>query len=168
LSRALLEAAAELAQRMEAELVGLFVESQDLLHFAGLPFARAVGYASATKRRLDVESMERALRTLAGEARDTLAVIAARTPVQWSFRVARGTLSAELLAAAGEADLIIAGAAQPAALPGSLRIRVVGADDPGAVRAALAEEGAGVVLVTGGDGDRIRELSRWLTAREGG
>ena len=33
-SRALLEAAVELAGQMEAELLGLFVENQDLLHFA--------------------------------------------------------------------------------------------------------------------------------------
>jgi hypothetical protein len=165
-SRPLLEAAAELAQRMQAELVGLFVESQDLLHFAGLPFAREVGFASATRRRLDVESMERALRALAGEARRTLAAIAERTPVQWSFRVSRGSLPVELLAAAGEADLVIASLERPGALPESLRVRVVRADDPKAVRAALAEEDGGILLVTGSDGERIRELLKWLTARE--
>jgi len=47
-----LEAAARLAARMEAELVGLFVENIDLLHFAGLPFAREVGFASATRREV--------------------------------------------------------------------------------------------------------------------
>ena len=41
--RAALEAAAQLAARMQAELVGLFVEDIDLLHLAGLPFAREVG-----------------------------------------------------------------------------------------------------------------------------
>ena len=58
-NRAVLEAAARLAGRMEAELVGLFVENINLLHFAGLPFACEVGFASATRRDLNVESMER-------------------------------------------------------------------------------------------------------------
>jgi hypothetical protein len=110
--------------------------------------------------------MERALRALAAEARRTLAAIAERTPVQWSFQVARGSLPVELLAAAGEADLIIASLERPDALPESLRVRVVRADDPEAVRAALAEEGGGILLVTGSDGDRIRELLKRLTARE--
>lgn len=167
LSRPVLEAVVELAQSMEAELVGLFVESQDLLHFAGLPFAREVGFPSATRRSLDVESMERALRALAKEAQETLAAVAGRTPVQWSFRVARGSLAAELLAAAGEADLIIADVEEPGALPESLRIRIVRADDPEALRAALEEEGGGILLLTGGDDARIRALLRRLTAREG-
>lgn len=166
-SRPVLEAAAELARRMEAELVGLFVESQDLLHFAGLPFAREVGFTSATRRALDVGSMERALRALAKETQETLAAVAGRTAVQWSFRVARGSLAAELLAAAGEADLIIANVEEPGALPESLRIRIVRADDPEALRAALDEEGGGILLLTGGGDDRICALLQRLTAGEG-
>lgn len=161
-----LEAAAELAQSMEAELVGLFVESQDLLHFAGLPFAREMGLASATRRALDVKAMERSLRALAGEARRTLAAIAGRTSVQWSFRVARGSLAAELLAAAGEADLLIANVEQPGELPGPVRIRIVRAGDPEALRAALEEEDGGILLLTGGDDARIRALLRQVSARE--
>ena len=165
-SRPVLEAAVALAQRMEAELVGLFVEDEDLLHFAGLPFAREVGISSATPRALDVESMERALRALAKDAQETLAALAERTPVRWSFRVVRGSLAAELIAAAGEADLIIANMEEPGMLPESLRMRTVRADDPDALRAALDEEGGGILLLAGDDDARLRELLRRLIMRE--
>ncbi|MBI3043819.1 MAG: hypothetical protein HYY78_13455 [Betaproteobacteria bacterium] len=164
--RAVLEAAAELAGRMEAELVGLFVEDQDLLHFAGLPFAREVGFTSATRRALDVESMERSLRALAKEAQATLAAIAGRTPVQWSFRVTRGALAAELLAAAEEADLVIASVEAPDELPASVRVRVVRARDPEALRAALEESTGGVLVFTGADDALLREALRWLARPE--
>jgi hypothetical protein len=106
--RAALEAAADIAARLQAELIGLFIEDIDLLHFAALPFAREVGFPSATRRPLDVSAMERSLRSLAGEARRALAEIAGRMPLRWSFRVARGSTSVELLAAAAEADLLVA------------------------------------------------------------
>ena len=106
--RAALEAAADIAARLQAELVGLFIEDIDLLHFAALPFAHEVGFPSATRRPLDVSAMERSLRTLAEEGRRALAEIAGRMPLRWSFRVARGSTSVELLAAAAEADLLVA------------------------------------------------------------
>lgn len=164
-SRALLEAAAALAGSMEAELVGLFVENQDLLHFAGLPFAREVGYTSATRRALDVESMERSLRALAKEAQETLAAIAGRMPVAWSFRVTRGALAAELLAAVEEADLVIANFEAPDELPASLRVHVVRASDPEALRAALEEEDGGILVFAGADDSLLRDVMRKLTGR---
>ena len=159
-SRALLEAAVELAERMEAELVGLFVENQDLLHFAGLPFAREVGFASAIRRTLDVESMERSLRALAKEAQRTLASVAGRTPVQWSFRVVRGSPAAELLAVAEESDLVIANLEDPAELPPSVSVRVVRAGDVEMLRRALEEAGGGVLLLAGTDDDLVGETLR--------
>jgi len=164
--RALLEAAAEAAGRMEAELVGLFVENQDLLHFAALPFAREVGVASATRRPRDLESMERLLRALAKEAHEMLASIAGRAPVRWSFRVARGSPLVELLAAAEDADLVIANVEEPVELPPSLRLRIVRAGDLEALRAALEEEGGGIVLCAGADEASVRRLLRQLAARE--
>lgn len=106
-ARNALAAAAGIAARMEAELVGLFIEDVDLLHFAGLPFAREVGASSAAWRSLDIGTMERSLRALASEARRTMASIAERAPVRWSFRVARGSVTSELLAGAEEADLML-------------------------------------------------------------
>lgn len=162
--RALLEAAAQAAEWMEAELVGLYVEDQDLLHFAALPFAREVGIASAMRRPRDVESMERLMRALAKDAQEMLANIAGRAPVRWSFRVARGSPLAELLAAAEDADLVITDVDEPGELPA--RLRVVRAGDPEALRAALEEGAGGVVLCAGTDEAAIRALLRQLARRE--
>jgi len=164
-SRAMLQAAVELAERMEAELIGLFVENQDLLHFAGLPFAREVGFASATRRTLDVESMERSLRALAKEAQQTLASVAGRTPVQWSFRVVRGSPAAELLAVAEEFDLVIANLDEPTELPPSVSVRVVRAGDVETLRRALEEAEGGVLVLTGTDDDLVGETLRSVLVR---
>ncbi|MBN1137771.1 MAG: universal stress protein [Anaerolineae bacterium] len=110
-SLAALEAAVALAADLQAELLGLFVEDVDLLRLAGLPFARELGLYSATPRPLDEPQVERELRARARRAEQALAAMADRAQVRWSFRVARGTIAAELLAAAVEADLISLGRA---------------------------------------------------------
>jgi hypothetical protein len=109
-SRAALRAAAEIAARTETELVALFVEDANLLEWAGLPFAREVGFPSAVSRALDAAAMERSLRALAREAERSLAAIAQGTSLRWSYRVARGAMMTELLAAAAESDLVVAAA----------------------------------------------------------
>jgi nucleotide-binding universal stress UspA family protein len=110
-SLAALEAAVALAADLHAELLGLFVEDADLLRLAGLPFARELGLYSTTPRPLDEPQVERELRARARRAEQALAAMADRAQVPWSFRVARGTIAAELLAAAAEADLISLGRA---------------------------------------------------------
>jgi predicted RecB family endonuclease len=99
-ARGSLEAAAAFADRLGAELVGLFIEDPDLLRFAALPFAHEIGHASAERRRTDVPAIERSLRVHAAEAERSLASAAERSAVRWSFRVARGIAATELLAAA--------------------------------------------------------------------
>ena len=101
--RAALQAAAELAERMQAELIGLFVEDMDLLHLAGLPFAREVGFPSAVRRSLDVAAMERSLRAAARDLRRVCEEALERTSVPWSFRTARGSPAGALLELAAEA-----------------------------------------------------------------
>jgi nucleotide-binding universal stress UspA family protein len=110
-SLAALEAASELADALKAELVGIFVEDINLLHLAGLPFAREVRYLSSVDHPLDSPSMERELRMQAEQLRQTLARIAARRQLRWSFRVVRGEVTTELLSAAQQADLLAMGRA---------------------------------------------------------
>jgi hypothetical protein len=158
-SRAMLDASAAVAEKLEAELVGLFVENMNLLHFARFPFAHEVGLSSAMRRSLDVAAMERSLRAAAGEARQLLAAAAGGTALRWSFKVARGVVAAELLAAADDADLVVAGPA----LAGDVcetHARIVRADDPLALRAALRREAGGVVLT--GDEELVGEALRSL------
>ena len=108
-SLAALEAAVALAADVDAELVGLFVEDAELLRLAALPFVREFGLYSATSRPVDALEMEHQLRARAHRAEQALAVMAGRAHVRWSFRVVRGAIAAELLAAAAEADLISLG-----------------------------------------------------------
>jgi len=110
-SLAALEAAAELAVSLEAELQGLFVEDVNLLRLAGLPVAREVLYPFVTAARLDRARMERELRAQAAQARRALVAACERRHVKWSFRVVRGEVTPEVLAAALEADLLSLGKA---------------------------------------------------------
>jgi nucleotide-binding universal stress UspA family protein len=110
-SLAALEAAVRVAARLNAELAGVFVEDIDLFNLAALPFARAFGLTAGQARKLDPESVEREWRNQAAAARRALEQAAAAMQVPWSFRVARGKVQAELMAAALEADLVALGKA---------------------------------------------------------
>jgi len=107
-SLAAVEAAADLAAAMKAEMDGLFVEDINLIRLASLPFTLEVRQ-TASVASLDLEQMERALKAQAAEARRALAAAAQRAHVQWSFRVARGRVAHEVLAAAAAADLVTLG-----------------------------------------------------------
>lgn len=110
-SLAALEAAIKLAARAEAELVGIYVEDVNLIRLSELPFTHEIGLYSARARRVDTQQMESQLRTQARRARRALRVAAESAHLHWSFRVTRGAIPAELLAAALESDLIILGKA---------------------------------------------------------
>ena len=108
-SLAALEAAAELAAHTEAELLGLFVEDINLLRLARLPFASQISATSVAAESVDSARMERELRAQAQQARKALESAAVRVRVPWSFRVVRGEVTTEVLAAAEEADLLTLG-----------------------------------------------------------
>lgn len=140
-SLAALDAAVDLAARMEAELLGIFVEDLNLLRVAGLRGARQIRYPSATTEALDLAAMERDLRVRAEQARKALSAVAERAQVPWSFRVVRGQVASEVLAAALEADLLILGKAG-----GSLVGRTVGST----ARAAAAHAPRSLLFVEPG------------------
>jgi nucleotide-binding universal stress UspA family protein len=108
-SQAALEAAAAMAERMQAEVEGLFIEDIDLLHLAELPFTNEIGFTSRSRRLLDSNIMTRALRARASLARKSFEDIARKHKLVSSFRVARGKVLAELLAATEQVDLIAVG-----------------------------------------------------------
>ena len=137
-SLAALEAAAELAASLEAELEGIFVEDANLLRLAGLSVAREVRYPFAAPARPDPARMERALRAQAAQARQALARASEQRHVDWSFRVVRGEVALEVLAAAMEADLLTLG---KASRPLTQRVRL------GSTARAAATEAPCCVLV---------------------
>ncbi|MEW5987538.1 MAG: universal stress protein [Chloroflexota bacterium] len=143
-SLAALEAAVKLAASLKAEIVGLFVEDVNLLRLAGLPFARELRYPLAS-RPLDSGRMEQELRLQAAQARRALVAAAERREVHWSFRVVRGQVTPEVLAAALEADLLTLGRASRSL---TRRVRL-----GSTARAALYETPGSVLLVQQGLGD---------------
>jgi hypothetical protein len=107
-SRSAIATAAGLAARAGAPLHGIFVEDEELLHLAALPFARQVSPGIGGER-LTVAMAELHQRSAAEHARAELSAMAARHDVEPSFEVVRAT-SDIALAGAAEVDLVVAGA----------------------------------------------------------
>ncbi|OGI46628.1 MAG: hypothetical protein A2151_00720 [Candidatus Muproteobacteria bacterium RBG_16_65_34] len=172
--KALAEACA-LAELLDAELTGLFIEDINLLRLAGLPFAQEVSAILAGARRLVAGDMERALRAQASRAQRALAEQAGRRQVRWSFRVMRGQVAAQMLEAALETDLLALGlaaveVARRAPLGATVREVVRGATRP----VLLLPPGAGPrppVLVDyagGARAARALDLARYLAQESDG
>jgi nucleotide-binding universal stress UspA family protein len=110
-SLAALEAAVDLAVRFQAELAGLFVEDENLLRLAELPFLSEIGIFTATRRHIDGKELERQIRVQSRRIRRVFTLTTERAHVRWSFRVVRGTVLSEVLTAASEADVLVLGRA---------------------------------------------------------
>ncbi len=108
-SLAAAEAAAEMAALLDAELHGLFVEDAELLRLAASPLARELDLLTASSRGAESEAVEGQLRVHARRAREALSRLADRLQIKSSFRVARGAVDQEILAAAADADLVTLG-----------------------------------------------------------
>jgi hypothetical protein len=106
-NRAAIDTAARLAARWHARLHGIFVEDDDLLRLANLPFARQVSLGAGVER-LTLQQAERQLRAFAEYARRDLAAAAQRRGIAWSFDIVRGAASAGL-GAASATDFVVAG-----------------------------------------------------------
>ena len=108
-SHAALAAAVALAGRLQAELQGIFVEDVNLLRLAELPFAREVRFGLPAARPVQGEELLRGLRARAAVLRRELAELAEQNKVSSTFRVVRGAVAGELIAAALEADVLALG-----------------------------------------------------------
>ena len=108
-SHAALAAAVTLAGRLHSEIQGIFVEDINLLRLAELPFAREVRFGQAGARPVQGEELRRGLRARAAVLRRELEEIAEENKVSSTFRVVRGAVAGELIAAALEADMLALG-----------------------------------------------------------
>ncbi len=102
-SRPGIATAARLAARWRVPLHGVFIEDEELLALAGLPFALQVTLA-AGRGALTRDEVEGHFRAFAERARRDLAAAAERHGIEWSFAVVRGSL------AEAEHDFVVAGA----------------------------------------------------------
>lgn len=108
-SHAALEAAAMLAMRLRAEIQAVFVEDINLLRLTELPFAREVRFGQAGAHPVRGEEVLRGLRARAAVLRRQVEEVAEHSKVSSTFRVVRGAVVGEVLAAALEADLLALG-----------------------------------------------------------
>lgn len=102
-----INAAVDLAARLQAELQAMFIEHADLLHLAEFPFVRQVGVHGLIGRSLRRDAIESELRTFAAEAERHLAEAADRRCARWSFKTARGRIDGQIAAFAGTVDLLL-------------------------------------------------------------
>lgn len=135
-------AAAGLAARLGAGLAGLFVEDEDLLRLAALPFAGVVRLPSGAHEPLDLARAESELRAVAAHAREALARAAAPARLSFEFSVTRGRVVPQILAAAARVDLLVLGAG------GRRRSGRAGLGDT--ARAAAERARSSVLLLRGG------------------
>ena len=162
----------------------LFVEDEDLLRLASLPFAREVDFTSASPRELQSSNMERALRAAAQATQQAFENALQQVNLKWTFRIVRGSVAAASLAAAGDLDLLVIGqqgrslrrlGADFLSGLSEIESRVVAVFDgsPSAFRALeLASELAGptadgltVLVLPGDDEQRSDECVAWLEQR---
>ena len=174
-SHAALEAAASMAARLDAELLGLFVQDLQLLQLAQLPFAREVGLTSAGRRTLDVKSMEVALNAQAQKAKTVFEATAHRHGLQCSFRVTRGHVVAELLAASAGVDLLALGTSGHMEIAGrrlgsTVRGLVTSASCSVLIEQRMKRAGAALLLLyeDSPSADRALARARQINASRGG
>jgi len=108
-SVAALETAVELAERLDAELHGLFVEDINLLRLAQLPFARELRFPSHKAQEVDMLQMEEELRGQAAQAQRHFQRLAEGHSLHHSFTVVRGVVATSLLKATLDSDLLVLG-----------------------------------------------------------
>jgi nucleotide-binding universal stress UspA family protein len=102
-----LDTAARLAARWQVPLHGVFIEDEELISVAALPFARQVTLGTGAEP-LTRDHVEDHFRAFAERVRRELAAAANRHGVKWSFAVGRGPLAANPLG--GEDDFVVIGA----------------------------------------------------------
>jgi hypothetical protein len=97
-----------LAARWQVPSHGVFIEDEELIDLASLPFARQVTVATGLEP-LTKDHIKDHFRAFAERLRRELAAAAARHGVECSFEVVRGPLAWD--AVCGEHDFVVAGAA---------------------------------------------------------
>jgi hypothetical protein len=103
-----IDTAARLAARAKAPLHGIFVEDENLLRWASLPFTRHIALGAGAEP-FTTEQVELHLQVAAERARRDLRAAAKRHGVEYSFEIVRGAAEA-VLSAVTERDLVVAGA----------------------------------------------------------
>ncbi len=121
-----MEAAVTLAADLQAELQGMYIEDDDLLRIADLPFVHEITNGSGTVRPIDAQSMQRAMQKKADQIRAMMQRRAESAHIRCSFSVTRGRVLHRVLVATSDDEILFFGCRSHASVvrpPAGLRPR---------------------------------------------
>lgn len=84
--------AVEMAASVQTGLLGLFIEDEDLLQVAGLPCSREITLTTTRERPTSIDQMQRSLRSVAQQFKQTLQREAQASQIAWRFDTMRGRM----------------------------------------------------------------------------
>ena len=102
-----LKTAADIAARVQAHLMALFIEDINLFSLAELPFARELDRTSGAARPLERHAVTRALQADAKRVQQVLQVESEHRQITASMKVVRGHYVSAAMEAAEETDVVI-------------------------------------------------------------
>jgi hypothetical protein len=105
-SRSGLATAAQIAAAMGLDIEGLFIEDEELLGLAALPFVTELTPGSAVARPMEPARLEKEMRAAAGALQQALERAARMTRANWRFASVRGEIGAVLSTAAASGDVV--------------------------------------------------------------
>jgi nucleotide-binding universal stress UspA family protein len=109
----MLELAAQLAARKQAQLIAVYVEETNLINLAELPFAIEVDRICASERKVDLPRLMRALRSNAEQIQQTLDRLNERLQIDVSFRTVRGHFVSAVLSEIEQIDVVFLSKSEP-------------------------------------------------------
>jgi len=101
------DAASVLAEVINVDLFGLFVEEDAMINLAGLPFARAVDLGGGEVKPLTPQLIEQTFARNAETCRKAIEAGAGSSRVSWTFKTSRGQVSGEIESAVEIGDLLV-------------------------------------------------------------
>jgi hypothetical protein len=103
---ATVEAAVELAARMHAEIVALFLEDEELLRVVDYPHTRYVALTSGEHEAVDSQVLAKQLRRVADTLERTLERATRRFGVAINFQIVRGRVAEVMVSQSAEVDMV--------------------------------------------------------------
>ena len=85
LSATSIDLAVAIAASMQSRLHGLFIENEDLLRVASLPFSREISLTTAEERPTNFDLMQRSLQSMASSFKKSIKQAARASNIPWSF-----------------------------------------------------------------------------------
>jgi hypothetical protein len=99
--------AESLSRALDAEVLGVYVEDEEIFIAASLPFTSTISPETGEVRRLLPEDLERAFRASAEQLRRSLFGAGPGARAGWSLEVVRGAGETAVLARAGKSDVVV-------------------------------------------------------------